>query len=80
MSGHAAKLKPSVRSGAQGSLASSHGSEVCVVGGVGTKGRKWVKAHPGVVDETCCEWMTFKMRKGATHPKLQPHAGACDDL
>ena len=24
--------------------------------------------------------MTFKMRKGATHPKLEPHAGACDDL
>ena len=28
------------------------------------------QAYPGVVDETCCEWMTFKMRNGATHPKL----------
>ena len=34
----------------------------------------------GSVDETCCEWMTLKVRKGATHPKLEPHATACDDL
>ena len=38
------------------------------------------QAHQGVVDETCCEWMTCKMRRGAAHPKLEPHAGACDDL
>ena len=36
-----------------------------------------------VVDETRREWMTFKMRKSATHPKhepwiLEPHATACD--
>ena len=36
------------------------------------------QAQQGEVDETCCEWMIFKMRKGATH--LEPHAGACDDL
>ena len=79
MSGQAAKLEPSVRSGAQGSPASSHGNEVCVVKG-GTKRKEMGQAYQGVVDETCCEWMTFKMRKGATHPKIQPHAGACDDL
>ena len=78
MSGQAVKLKPSVRSGAQGSPASSHGSEVRVVGGGGRKGMG--QAHQGVVDETCFEGMTFKMRKGATHPKRQPHVGACDDL
>ena len=38
------------------------------------------QAHQGVVDETRCEWMIFKMRKGVTHPKLEPHAGACEDL
>ena len=38
------------------------------------------QAHKGVVDVTCCEWMTFKMRKSVTYPKLEPHAGACDDL
>ena len=43
MSGQAAKLKPSVRSGAQGSPASSHGSEVRVVGGGGRNGRKRVR-------------------------------------
>ena len=41
------------------------------------------QARQGVVDETCCEWMTFKMRKGATPPnhqplRLEPHASACD--
>ena len=41
------------------------------------------QAHQIMVDETCCEWMTFKMRKSTTHPKLEasgrePHAGACD--
>ena len=72
------KRKPSVLRGAQGSPASSHGSEVCVVGVGGRKGMG--QAHQGVADETCCEWMTFRMRKGATHPKRQPHAGACDDL
>ena len=44
------------------------------------KRRNMGQAHQGVVDETCCEWMTFKMRKGATDPKLEPHASACDDL
>ena len=38
------------------------------------------QARQEVVDETCWEWMTVKIRKGATHPKLEPHAGACDDL
>ena len=38
------------------------------------------QAHQRVVDETCCGWMTFKMRKSAPHPKLDPNAGACDDL
>ena len=38
------------------------------------------QAHQGVVDETCYEWMTLQMCKGATHPKFEPHAGACDDL
>ena len=38
------------------------------------------QAHQGVVDETCCEWLTFQMRKAATHPKIEPHAGVCDDL
>ena len=38
------------------------------------------QARQVVVDESRCEWMTFKMRKGATHPNLEPHASACDDL
>ena len=38
------------------------------------------QAHQRVVDETCWDRMTFTMRKGATHPKLEPHAGAYDDL
>ena len=27
------------------------------------------QARQGVVDEICCEWMTFKVRRGATRPK-----------
>ena len=46
---------------------------------VWTRRKEMVQAHQGVVDETC-EWMTFTMPKSATHPKLEPHAGACDDL
>ena len=30
------------------------------------------QARRGLVDETCCEWMTFTMRKGATRPKHEP--------
>ena len=44
------------------------------------KRKEMGQAHPGVFDGTCCEWMTFKMHKRATHPRLEPHAGACDDL
>ena len=31
----------------------------------------------GVVDETCCEWMTFKARRCATRPK---HVLSCTQL
>ena len=37
------------------------------------------QAHPGVVDEKCCKWMTFKMRKGGTHPKLE-RVMVCDQV
>ena len=56
------------------------GIEVCVVGSGVEKRKEMGQARQEVVDETCCAWMTFKMRKGATHTKLEPHAGACDDL
>ena len=38
------------------------------------------QALRGVVDETCCEWMTFEVRKGTTQllSNLEPHACACE--
>ena len=42
------------------------------------------QAHQGVVDVTCCEWMTFKMRKGAAQsPNLshtQVRVMMCDQV
>ena len=58
-------------------------SEVGVDGGGAEQKEGNGQAHQEMVDETCGEWMTFKMRKGATHPDLsrqalEPHASACD--
>ena len=66
-----AKLQTSVRSGT---------GESVKLKVAWNKKKEMGQAHQGLVDERGCEWMTFKMLNGATHPKLEPHAGACDDL
>ena len=38
---------------------------------VWNKKKEMSQVHQGAVDETCSEWMTSIMRKGATHPKLE---------
>ena len=42
------------------------------------------QAHPGVVDETCCEWMTFTMRKRCKHIQNLSHTQVrvmiCDQM
>ena len=62
-----AKRQSSWRSGAKGSPDSSNKQPCqCKRRWRGTKMLDKGQARRGVVDETCCEWMTSKMRKGAT--------------
>ena len=59
----AAKLQPSVRR-STGDLPDS-------LKVAWNKRKEMGQAHQGVVDEKCCEWMTFKMRKVQHIPNLR---------